>query len=265
MKGSRSQTEGLAKPPVPSDIGVVAALPIEIAPLIARLSEIRKYSNERQTITEGMLHGKVVSTIVTGIGQEAARRGTNLLIDGHRPRRIFSLGFAGALNPSIKKYDIFLVNEFNDVNKRRISFHIKDDPSLISLARASIGQARLLTVDRIVRTASEKAELWNDFDADLVDMESFAIAETCANRGVRLLALRIVSDDASMDLPVEVLSIVGPSGGYRIGAAMAAIWNRPASLKTLFVLREQAIEASKRLAKVTARMIEGLAAPDGTS
>ena len=80
----------------------------------------------------------------------------------------------------------------------------------------------------------------------------------CMDRGVRFLSLRIISDDAASDLPPEILSIVGDSGSYRIGAAIGAIWRRPSSLKDLLGLREQALEAAEKLCKTIETLIAAL-------
>ena len=87
----------IAPPPVPADVGVVAALGIEINPFLARLSNVRKYSSERHTIVEGELSGKLVVAILSGPGRKAARRGAQLLLAGHRPRWMVSAGFGGVV------------------------------------------------------------------------------------------------------------------------------------------------------------------------
>ncbi len=58
----------------------------------------------------------------------------------------------------------------------------------------------------------------------------------------------MISDEAGADLPPEIMAIVGPTGGLRLGAAFGAIWNRPASVKDLLGLRQHATEAADRLA-----------------
>src|SRR5437868_2254728 len=99
MSGAGAAAIPIAPPPTPADIGLVAALPMEVAPLLARLKGPRKYFSERHTIIEGELAGKLVAAIVAGPGRAAARRGTNLLLAGHRPRWVISAGYGGALDP----------------------------------------------------------------------------------------------------------------------------------------------------------------------
>jgi hypothetical protein len=66
-------------------------------------------------------------------------------------------------------------------------------------------------------------------------------------RKTPFVAFRVISDDLSKDLPPEVLSIVGATGSVRLGAALAAIFKRPASVLDLWTLREQANAAADRL------------------
>ena len=88
---------------------------IEVGFLLDRLKKVRKYAGPRHTIIEGECAGKLVALIVTGMGRQAARRGAQLLIDGHRPRWVVSAGFGGALNPSLARFDLVLATEVLDL------------------------------------------------------------------------------------------------------------------------------------------------------
>jgi adenosylhomocysteine nucleosidase len=245
----------VAPAPVPADVGIVAALPIEVGRLFGRFQDIRKYSNDRHTVVEGLCGGKLTVLVVTGPGRAAARRGAQLLYAGHRPHWLLSAGFGGALDPSLTRNDVVLAREVADTDGLRWSIDVviheeTKGPKFVS--------GRLLTVDRIVRTAREKAELRQQFSADVVDMESSGVAAFCGERGVKFLSLRVVSDDAGSDLPPEIVSILGRSGGYRVGAALGAVWRRPASLKEMWTLREHALAAADRLAEIVPEVISRL-------
>jgi adenosylhomocysteine nucleosidase len=236
-------------------VGIVAALAIEVGFLIDRMSRVRTYTGPHHSITEGECSGKLVALIVTGMGRAAARRGVQLLLDGHRPRWVISAGFAGALDPDLARYEIVLADEVLDLDGRRLGIDL-GVPSRHGGSRVRAG--RLLTVDRIIRTAAEKAELRRRFQADVVDMETAAVAAVCAERAIRFLSIRIVSDQAQTDLPPEVVALLTRSGGYRVGAALRAVWNRPASLKDLWALHEHAQEAADRLAAFIADVLKQL-------
>ena len=61
--------------------------------------------------------------------------------------------------------------------------------------------ANACTTDRIVTTVAERTALARRFDTDVVDMEGTHLAAALAARGVRFAMVRVVSDDASRDLP----------------------------------------------------------------
>src|SRR5262249_16940630 len=129
---------------------------------------------------------------------------------------------------------------------REGSRHHVDLPEAIGKLRHATGT--LLTVDQVVLKAAEKADLLAAYHADLVDMESAAVAGVCSERLIRFLAIRVISDDAKVDLPREVASVLARGGSYRVGAALRAVWQRPSSIKDFWGLYENAIEASGRLA-----------------
>ena len=244
----------VAPAPLPADVGIVAALPIEVGFLTDKLTKVRKYSGPGHSIIEGEYEGKLVALIVGGMGRVAAKKATELLIAGHHPRVIVSAGFGGALDPTLRRNDVVFFSEIVDREGQRFVAHLPD--GFAKPPRIRTG--RLVTVDEIVRTTAEKAELRARSSADVVDMESSAVASVCNAIGLQLIALRIVSDEAGADLPAEVVTMLTKSGGYRVGAALRAIWNRPSALKDFWSLHENAQEAADKLSEITLAMIARL-------
>jgi adenosylhomocysteine nucleosidase len=197
-----------------------------------------------------------VAIAVGGMGRAAARRAAGVLLDGHRPAWMISAGFAGALNPALERNDLALPEEVIDPEGHR--FAVDRPEALGSGVRHVAG--RLLTVDRLILDRAEKAELCGNTGADLVDLESSAVAALCAERLVRFLSIRVVSDDARTSLPREVASLLTRSGSYRVGAALRAIWSRPSSIKDFWTLHEHALEAADRLARFVVRCLGELPA-----
>ncbi len=219
-----------APAPSPADVGIVAALSMEVGFLLDRLTRVRKYAGPRHAVVEGECGGKVVAVVVAGMGRENIRRGAR--IAARRPPS--PLGRLGRVRRGAEPR-VFPTRHRagrRDPRPRRPPPpHRRDGPP--EERGSPIRTGRLLTVDHIIRTAAEKAELRRRYDADLVDMETAAVAALCSERGVRFLSIRVISDEAGIDLPPEIVSLMTRSGSYRVGAALRAIWNRPSSIKDL--------------------------------
>jgi len=234
-----------APPPLPADVGIVAALSVEVGFLTDRLENVRKYTAAGHAVVEGESAGKIIALVVAGPGRLAAGVATERLLIGHRPRWVLSVGFGGALHPDYRRNQVVLPHEVVDLQGARytIDVRVPESPAVVT--------GRLLTVDAIVRTAAEKAALRERFEADVVDMETAAVAAVCSEHNVRFLAARVVSDEAGRDLPPEVVPLLKGSGSYRAGAALRALWNRPSSIKDFWALHEHAQEAADRIAQFT--------------
>jgi adenosylhomocysteine nucleosidase len=235
-------------------VGIIAALPIEVGDLIDRLERVRKYHSASVPMIEGEYAGRIVVVAVGGVGRAAARRAADLVVAGHQPRWLVSAGFAGALNPTLARHDVVLAHEIIDPEGLRFPVAI---PEALGDGQRYV-HGRLLTVDRIIAQPEEKQELHSGFGADLVDMESSAVAELCSQKLLRFLSVRVISDDAGTVLPREVATLLAHTGSYRVGAALRALWHRPASLKDFWLLHERALESSDRLAKFLVRCLDEL-------
>lgn len=251
-----------APSPGPADIGLVVAMAMEVQPYLAGLERVRRYRSEggdRFRVIEGETSdGRLVAVALAGMGRESARLAALRLLAGHRPRWVVSVGFGGALDPSLARGDLVVAREIlgPEIDDRlHVDLKLEEAPARPG---RRIRSGRLVTVDRVIRTAAEKAELRSQTGADVVDMETSAVASLCQERNQRFISIRVISDEASLDLPPEILTIIGPSGSFRLGATVGALWRRPSSVKELWALREAAIEASDRLAKVLPELLAPL-------
>ena len=78
------------------------------------------------------------------------------------------------------------------------------DRSLVDALSAALPGALVVnacTAERVVTTVAERTAIARRFNADVVDMEGTHLAAALGARGVRFAMMRVVSDDASRDLP----------------------------------------------------------------
>lgn len=78
------------------------------------------------------------------------------------------------------------------------------DPDLVDDLSAALPNAAVVnacTTKRVITTVENRTVLAQRFNADVVDMEGTPLAEALTARGVRFGMVRVVSDDASRDLP----------------------------------------------------------------
>lgn len=227
-----------------ADIGIVCSLPMEIADFFARCSKPHTYSGGNFVFRGGRYDNIRVAIVECGVGYARARRATEAMIDAHSPAWLLSVGFSGAMLPSMKVGNIVMGNEIVDTHGQRlaIDLHAGSDEA------HGLFVGKFLTADEIVRTVAEKTRLHETLGAIAVDMESLAVAQVAREQKTKFMAVRVISDDMSADLPPEILSVLGGSGAVRIGAALGALWKRPSSMKDMLKLREHAQTAAKNLA-----------------
>ncbi|MFM7129360.1 MAG: nucleoside phosphorylase [bacterium] len=253
--GGRSRM--IAPPPHRADIGIIAALPMETGYLIDKLNKVRKFkSSQGLTVLEGEYQGRIVAVIHSGMGRARARRAAEHLIFGHRPYWLIHPGFGGGLDPSLKMADVVLPTEVVDPSGSLVPIPLKPE-----MLPQDIVTGRLLTVDEIVRKTTEKAEWREKSGAVVVDMESHAVAQLCGELNLRWVGLRVITDTAGTELPPEVLTITGPTGAFRMGATIGALWSRPSAVKDLLKLRESATIAADKIAHFTSHLISALPIP----
>lgn len=250
-----SSAASASERPPPADVAVVFALQAEAGGLTDLLEGVTVTRTPDLAIRQGTLQSRRVVLVESGVGTLAAVRGTQALIAGHRPGLVISSGFAGALDPRLKRGDIILADSVVDSEGHRLAIDLKvSAESLAATPRTHVGQ--LLTSQLIVRRPDEKRALGQAHQALAVDMESWAVGEVCRQAKTPFLAVRIVSDTVDDELPAEIESLARQkTGAARLGAAAGAIFRRPSSVKDMLKLKEHALIHSDRLARFLAGMI----------
>jgi adenosylhomocysteine nucleosidase len=233
--------------------GVVFALAIEAGGLQDRLAGLITLRGRGFLVRSGDLADRRVVLVQSGPGRANAAQATESLLDGHRPAMVISAGFAGGLDPQLRRGDILLADQLLDEAGGQWDI---DRRFLTAPAAHGVYVGRLLTVDRVVRAPEEKLALGRRHAATACDMETLAVAEVCRRREVPLAAVRVINDAADDTLPPDVEKLLAqPTAAARLGAALGSILKRPSSLKDLLLLQHRAMQASERLAEFLTAMI----------
>ena len=115
--------------------------------------------------------------------------------------------------------------------------------------------SRIFCADRIAITVAEKKKLRAETGADAVEMESAAIHAVCAERGISCVTVRVISDTAHEDLPLDFNALSKPNKSLDFGKLFLAIARSPGKIRALMQLQQKTKFASEQLAAVLEKMI----------
>ena len=259
MQGEpESGSEDGGEPLPPVDVAVVFALSVESGGLVDLLQDRVTTRCHSHTEHRGQLNGRHVLVIESGLGQDAANAATADVIRLYQPNWVISAGFAGALQGELRRGHMLMAEEVVDVAGRKLSIGLTVDRASIE-ASPALHAGRLLTVDQIIRTRAQKEQLGEEHAALACDMETLAVALACQRAGAKFMSVRIISDSLDDELPKEVESMLSQDSLVgKLGAATAAIFRRPSSVKDMWKLKEDALKATDRLARFLTGVIDQL-------
>ena len=182
-----------------------------------------------------------VSILVTGVGKRNAKNALQKTLTSQSPHLVLTAGFAGGLNPNLHLGDVLFAT---------------DDATLAGrLAAAGARPGKLFCADRIATTAAEKQKLRRATGAEAVEMESDTIQTICRARGIPCATVRVISDEAEEDLPLDFNQLSRPDQSLHYGKLALAIARSPGRIGALLRLQKQTRFAANRLAEVLAKVV----------
>jgi nucleoside phosphorylase len=156
---------------------------------------------------------------------------------------VLTCGFAGGLNPDLKLGDV--VFELSTLNSQLST----------RLLAAGAKPAKFFCADHIATTAIEKKKLRAETGADAVEMESGAIQAVCRECGIPCATIRVISDTANQDLPLDFNALAKPDMNLDYGKLASAIARSPGKIGALLKLQKQTRFAAEKLAVILGRII----------
>jgi adenosylhomocysteine nucleosidase len=190
-----------------------------------------------------------VAMLMVGIGRQNAEAAIRKYLATNAPELVLTCGFAGGLDPDLKIGEVVF-----DVpaQTRSESPHVVSDKQLVE---AGAKPAKFFCADRIATTVAEKKKLRAETGADVVEMESAAIRAVCAERGIRCITVRVISDTAEEDLPLDFNALSKPDKSLDFGKLAWAIAKSPGKIGALMALQKKTSLAAQRLAEVLGKII----------
>ena len=181
--------------------------------------------------------GSSVQVWVTGIGRRNAAENIRDAIARVQPERVITAGFAGGLNPRLPCGAILYEQDFDAGFSREVE-------------ELGAIPARFHCHRRVAITAAEKSELWRQTGADAVEMESSVIRTICREMHIPSATVRVISDDAQQDLPLDFNALMTSDDRINYLKLMWAVLSRPGRIPKLIQFQHQTLDAARKLGAV---------------
>ena len=187
-----------------------------------------------------------IFTLIVGIGRQNAGKSLRRFLESCSPELVLTCGFAGGLNPELKLGDIIYESGMQKAESGNLEER---------LLAAGAKPAKIFCADRIATTAMEKWQLCVDTSADAVEMESAAIHAVCAEKNISCVTVRVISDTAHEDLPLDFNALSKPDRSIDFGKLAWAIAKSPGKIGALMKLQKKTSFAAKQLTAVLEKII----------
>ena len=144
---------------------------------------------------------------------------------------VISIGLAGALSPHLNVGDVVIADRILADGE----VHRCDNIWRVALAAKlpAAHQGSMAASEVVIADAATKSALYDSSGALCVDMESGVAARFAASRGLKLAALRVISDDASHVLPPAALVAMRLDGGIALGRILWSVTKNPLQIPAL--------------------------------
>lgn len=199
-------------------IGIIGAMEVEVAILKEKMEDVRIIKKASMDFYEGILAGKKVVVVRSGIGKVNAGICAQILADVFSVDAIINTGIAGSLNKNINIGDIVLSTDvvqhdmdatgfgyrkgqipqmpvffFNaDENLRRLAAEVcrEVNPDI------QVFEGRIASGDQFVCNQDVKNRIVSEFSAYATEMEGAAIGQAAYLNEIPFLVVRAISDKA---------------------------------------------------------------------
>jgi adenosylhomocysteine nucleosidase len=185
---------------------------------------------------------KGVDLLITGMGARNAKWALEKALQRTPAALVLTCGFAGGLNPGLPGGALLYADE---------------EGTGIGAILADLGASpgSFYCESRILTSAREKNELWRRTGADAVEMESGVIREICRQRQIPSATVRVISDAAAEELPVDFNALLTEKMEIHYGKLAWLLARSPARVRGLLQLQQRTKAAAQKLGQALQELL----------
>ena len=252
-------------------IGLVAAMPEEIQPLLRHGGRYRRENIEGFNLYLFTIRGRNVALIESGIGAARAADATAILIKAATPGIIINFGFAGAALAGPAVGDVIIANRLLFFKERLFTEQAGLTPDLtdnlaLLLNNSCTGKdfriqsGTFVTTGEIVAKRSLAGLLPAGIINPVVEMETAAVARQAARADIPLAAIRGISDGADEELGFSIEELTDRDMNIRVWKVLRTVAVKPQIIPQLCRLALNSKKAGENLAVALIALLENLPA-----
>jgi nucleoside phosphorylase len=231
-------------------IAVTFALPAESAEFSRRLHDKSRTDRNGIRTLRGKINDRGIEVLHTGVGGKVCRQRVGKFLQDQQFNCLISAGFAGALSDELQIGDLLLAENLSTIQLTEARSALSSFP---------IHDGHLLTVPSIIDSIEERQKIARTTGAAAIDMETEFIARACAEHGIPLLSLRVVSDTPSepFPAPAKILFDVERQRTNPIKLSLHLLRHPPA-IPRLILFARRIARARETLANAIVAVVESL-------
>jgi adenosylhomocysteine nucleosidase len=176
-------------------------------------------------------------TLISGMGRVNASHAIHSALERFSPRKVFTCGFAGGLNPKLQLGNIVFEEDY-------------PTPAADQLQKLGAIPGKFYCHKRVAVTADEKCKLFLQTGADAVEMESSVIRTICRNRGVPCTTIRVILDTAHANLPLDFNALMTSDETISLPKLIFTLIKSPRKIPELIRFQKETVVAAQRLGEL---------------
>jgi adenosylhomocysteine nucleosidase len=185
------------------------------------------------------------AVVISGIGKPNAEHALRQSLEAGFPHLVLTCGYAGGLNPALRQGEVVFDADAESGLRE-------------SLPKLGARPARFHCADRVIVTAAEKQALWQLTNADAVEMESAVVRDICHRRHIPTATIRVISDDAHQDLPMDFNPLSKPDGNISYRKLARALVGSPGLVPKLLRFQRELGICGRALGKVLGDVVDSV-------
>lgn len=199
-------------------LGIIGAMDEEVSKLKEEMSDVTIQSKASMDFYRGVMDGREVVVVRSGIGKVNAGICTQILVDEYGVDAVINTGIAGSLNAAIDIGDIVLSTDTlqHDMDATGFGYEpgviprmdtsvFMADEKLRVLAKTCcervnpdirVFEGRVVSGDQFISDKAKKQFISEQFQGYCTEMEGAAIAQAAYLNNIPFLIIRAISDKA---------------------------------------------------------------------